>query len=66
MAAGNGLGGDPPFVLTLELDGASFGRLNELRRRHYPPERNMVPAHLTLFHQLPAAHGREVRRCSAR
>jgi hypothetical protein len=24
-----------------------------LRRTHYPPERNRVPAHLTLFRQLP-------------
>lgn len=24
-----------------------------MRRVHYPPERNQVPAHLTLFHQLP-------------
>ncbi|HEY9552689.1 2'-5' RNA ligase family protein [Allosphingosinicella sp.] len=24
-----------------------------MRRTHYPPERNQVPAHLTLFHHLP-------------
>jgi hypothetical protein len=24
-----------------------------MRRTHYPPERNGVPAHLTLFHHLP-------------
>jgi 2'-5' RNA ligase len=24
-----------------------------LRRLHFPPERNQVPAHLTLFHHLP-------------
>lgn len=24
-----------------------------MRREHYPPERNQVPAHLTLFHHLP-------------
>ena len=50
-----------PFVLTAELDGESFACLNELRRRFYAPERNRVPAHLTLFHQLPAEHGREVK-----
>lgn len=43
----------PPLVLTLALDGASFARLDALRRRHFPPERNHVPAHLTLFHALP-------------
>lgn len=42
-----------PLVLTLALDGESFGRLDALRRRHYPPARNHVPAHLTLFHALP-------------
>lgn len=34
--------------------------LDELRRRHYPPERNVVPAHLTLFHALPGEHRREI------
>jgi hypothetical protein len=29
------------------------GWLQQLRRTHYPPERNQVPAHLTLFHHLP-------------
>lgn len=24
-----------------------------MRRKHFPPERNQVPAHLTLFHHLP-------------
>ncbi|WP_414831929.1 2'-5' RNA ligase family protein [Afifella sp. YEN Y35] len=42
-----------PLVLTLKLDDATFARLDALRRAHYPPERNQVPAHLTLFHALP-------------
>jgi hypothetical protein len=29
------------------------GWIQELRRAHYPPGRNRVPAHLTLFRQLP-------------
>jgi 2'-5' RNA ligase len=41
------------YVLTLRLDDASFGRLDALRRAHFPPERNFLRAHLTLFHQLP-------------
>lgn len=24
-----------------------------MRRQHFPPERNQIPAHLTLFHALP-------------
>ena len=62
MAAGDSLSpGNQPFVLTLEMDGESFARFEELRRRYYPPERNLVPAHLTLFHQLPGDHRREVK-----
>jgi 2'-5' RNA ligase len=45
----------PPLILTLALDAAAFARLDGLRRRHFPPERNFIPAHLTLFHQLPGA-----------
>lgn len=62
MAERGGLSADTaPFVLTAELDGDSFSRLNELRRRYYAPERNRVPAHITLFHQLPGDRGREVK-----
>jgi hypothetical protein len=38
------------------------GWLQELRRAHYPPERNRVPAHLTLFHHLPPSVQGEVQR----
>jgi len=34
-----------------------------LRRRHFPAERNFIPAHLTLFHQLP---GEELADIAAR
>lgn len=40
-------------VLTLALDDASQQRFEELRQRHFPPELNRIPAHLTLFHTLP-------------
>lgn len=42
-----------PLILTLAFDDASFARFDELRRLHFPPERNLIPAHLTLFHHLP-------------
>ena len=41
-------------ILTLRLDLVSQQRFDELRNRHFPPERNQIPAHLTLFHALPA------------
>jgi 2'-5' RNA ligase len=42
-------------VLTLAFDEAAFEWFDDLRRRWFPPERNLVPAHLTLFHALPGA-----------
>ena len=46
---------DAPLILTLALDGCSFAFFDEQRRRYFPPDRNFIPAHLTLFHKLPAA-----------
>ncbi len=43
----------PPLILTLALDPASLAFFETARRRHFPPARNIVPAHLTLFHHLP-------------
>ncbi len=43
-----------PLLVTLELDAESFARLEGLRRRYFPPARNLIPAHLSLFHKLPA------------
>jgi hypothetical protein len=42
-----------PLILTLALDGEAFAFFDGLRRAHFPPERNVVPAHVTLFHALP-------------
>jgi hypothetical protein len=37
------------------------GWLEGLRRAHFPPERNQVPVHLTLFHQLAPSLGAELK-----
>jgi hypothetical protein len=42
-----------PLVLTLKLDRATFARFNHLRQQYFPPDKNIVPAHITLFHALP-------------
>lgn len=42
-----------PLILTLRFDAESFAHFDGMRRRHFPPARNMIPAHLTLFHKLP-------------
>lgn len=44
-----------PLILTARLDRAAAARFEELRRAHFPPERNVVPAHVSLFHQLPGS-----------
>jgi len=40
-------------ILTLQLDERSFAEMTALRTRHFPPERNYLSAHVTLFHALP-------------
>ncbi len=49
-----------PFVLTLRLDRASFHRLEAERRAYFPAELNRVPAHVSLFHQLPGEEREEI------
>jgi hypothetical protein len=49
-----------PLIVTAELGRTDFAWLNELRRRHYPPERNRVPAHLTMFRTLPPSAESEI------
>jgi 2'-5' RNA ligase len=67
MAPADDLAKSPrPFVLTLEMDGESFAAFDALRRRHIPPERNLVPAHVTLFHRLPGDRAREIKALLAR
>ena len=41
-----------PLILTLRLDADSQEFFNVQRRLYFPPERNYLDAHLTLFHQL--------------
>ena len=43
-----------PLIVTLQLDEHAFTFFNALRKAHFPPERNFLSAHLTLFHHLPS------------
>ena len=43
----------PPLILTVKLDADSFGFFDLLREKYFPPERNFLAAHVTLFHHLP-------------
>ena len=44
---------EDPLILTALLEEQAKQRFDDLRRRHFPVERNHLDAHLTLFHQLP-------------
>lgn len=50
-----------PFILTLKMDAAAFARLDALRQQHFPPERNFLAAHITLFHALPGDQEETIR-----
>lgn len=50
------------LIVTADLGAQDFAWLERLRRRHYPPERNRVPAHLTLFRTLPPSAEPELSR----
>lgn len=43
----------PPLILTLLIDKKASLFFNALRQKHFPPSRNFIDAHLTLFHALP-------------
>ena len=47
--------------MTAGLPGDVFAFLNKLRQAHFPPERNHLSAHLTLFHAIPPSCERELR-----
>jgi hypothetical protein len=50
------------LIVTAEMDPEHFAWLDALRRRYFPPERNQLAAHLTMFHALPPSAEGEVRR----
>lgn len=43
-----------PLILTLKLDQKTFSYFDQLRQQYFPPEKNFLSAHITLFHSLPA------------
>jgi hypothetical protein len=49
-----------PIIVTALLGAADFAWADGLRRAHFPPDRNVLPAHMTLFHHLPPSALEEV------
>jgi hypothetical protein len=55
-----------PLILTAELPPDLANWATGLRRAHFPPERNFLDAHVTLFHALPPSSEAELRdTCAA-
>lgn len=50
-----------PFIVTAELPRDIFSWANELRRAHFPAERNKLDAHVTLFHAFAPSVRDELR-----
>jgi hypothetical protein len=50
-----------PIIVSALFGGSDHAWLDGLRRAHFPPERNQLAAHLTLFHHLPPSCEAEVR-----
>lgn len=54
-----------PFIVTAELPADLFAWADSLRRAHFPPERNHLHAHVTLFHALAPSLVDELKRVLA-
>ena len=54
-----------PLILTLKIDNESHKFFDDLRRAYFPPERNFLAAHITLFHNLPGEELNEIRQATA-
>jgi hypothetical protein len=50
-----------PLIVTAEMPADLQAWATGLRRMHFPPERNYLDAHVTLFHALPPSSEHEVR-----
>ncbi|WP_373492181.1 2'-5' RNA ligase family protein [Parasphingorhabdus sp.] len=50
-----------PIIMTAQMGRAEHAWADGLRRRYFPPERNLIGAHITLFHHLPPQALDEIR-----
>lgn len=51
-----------PIIVTALLGKQDFAYFDGLRRAHFPPERNQLAAHLTMFHHLMPSLEAELRQ----
>lgn len=51
-----------PIIMTAIMGKQDLAWADGLRRQYYPAERNVLPAHITLFHHLPPQAFREIKQ----
>jgi 2'-5' RNA ligase superfamily len=51
-----------PIIVTALFGDEDFQWLDKRRREYFPPERNVLRAHLTMFHHLPPSCAPELLR----
>jgi hypothetical protein len=55
-----------PLIVTARAAEGDLEPFNVLRQKHFPPERNFLQAHLTMFHRLPGEYLDQVAEVLAR
>jgi hypothetical protein len=56
-----GTDGPAPIIVTALFGRRDQGWFDMMREKHFPPERNQLAAHLTLFHHLPPSAADELK-----
>lgn len=51
-----------PIIVSALFAAEDFAWLDALRRHHFPPAKNQLDAHLTLFHHLPPSAAAELKQ----
>jgi hypothetical protein len=59
---GGGVTAPAPIIVTAVIGREDQAWFDAQRTAYFPPERNFLPAHLTMFHHLPPSLESEVRQ----
>lgn len=49
-----------PLIVTAHVAAEDIAAFDLLRQAHFPPGRNFLSAHLTMFHRLPGEYGERI------
>ena len=49
-----------PLILTARVAEKDIKQFDRLREAHFPPDRNVLRAHLTMFHRLPGEYSEKI------